>query len=139
MVSFTDPNLEAVQERCKQNDVGNHSFNQEAPMRKFSICILAVAGVAAASTAHAANIMSSQSQRLSDPSSIEQVRLICDDSGRCYRTRGGRRVIVNSYNYAPRERYYERRRYRHYDEPRAGVGIDAPGVSVGVGVGGGRW
>ena len=25
---------------------------------------------------------------------IEQVRLVCDDYGRCYRTRGGRRVVI---------------------------------------------
>src|SRR5260370_40031536 len=33
---------------------------------------------------------------------IENVRLVCDQAGRCYRTRGGRRVIYgNSYGYAP--------------------------------------
>ena len=41
----------------------------------------------------------------------------------------------------PRDRYYERRsRDRDWDDgPRGGVGIRAPGVSVGVGVGGDRW
>ena len=40
----------------------------------------------------------------------------------------------------PRERYYERRTYRDWDDsPRAGVGIRTPGVSVGVGVGEDRW
>ena len=63
-----------------------------------------------------------------------------DDNGRCYRTRGSSRVIVrDSYAYAPRERYIEQRRYRDYDEPRAGVGIRAPGVDVGVGIAGERW
>ncbi len=34
--------------------------------------------------------------------SIENVRLVCDEFGRCYRTRGGRRVIYwNSYGYVP--------------------------------------
>ena len=40
----------------------------------------------------------------------------------------------------PRDRYYERRVYRDRDwddGPRAGVGIRAPGVSVGVGTD--RW
>ena len=63
---------------------------------------------------------------------IEQVRMVCDDLGRCYRTRGGARVIVregyDSYNYAPRERYIERRGY--YDG-----GYYAPGPSIGIGVG----
>jgi transposase len=43
-------------------------------------------------------------------------------------------------NYAPRERYIERRGYRDWDDgPRAGVGFRAPGVTVGVGVGEDRW
>src|SRR5258708_9922121 len=34
--------------------------------------------------------------------SIENVRLVCNEFGRCYRTRGGRRVIYgNSYGYWP--------------------------------------
>ena len=36
---------------------------------------------------------------------------------------------VISYGYAPRERYIERRGY----EERGGIGIRAPGVSVGIG------
>jgi hypothetical protein len=74
---------------------------------------------------------------------IENVRMVCDDLGRCYRTRGGRRVIVereygNSYNYyAPRERYIERRGY--YDTgPSVGIGVGPGGVGFGVGVGP-RW
>jgi hypothetical protein len=64
---------------------------------------------------------------------IENVRLVCDDYGRCYRTRGGRRVVIqqeygDSYNYAPRERYIERRGY--YD---GGYYDNAPGVGIGVG------
>src|SRR5258708_31779233 len=38
--------------------------------------------------------------------SIENVRLVCDQYGQCYRTRGGRRVIVQGgyggYGYGPR-------------------------------------
>ncbi len=78
---------------------------------------------------------------------IENVRMVCDDSGRCYRTRGGRRVVIereygDSYNYAPRERYIERRGY--YDGgyygsgPSVGIGVGPGGVGVGVGVGS-RW
>jgi len=73
---------------------------------------------------------------------IENVRLVCDDAGRCYRTRGERRVIVerdygDSYNYAPRDRYIERRGY--YNEgPSVGIGVGPGGVGFGVGVGP-RW
>ena len=72
-------------------------------------------------------------------SNIQNVRMVCNENGRCWRERGESRVIVreprNSYGYAPRERYIERRSYRDWDDgPRAGVGFRAPGVSVGVGV-----
>jgi len=71
------------------------------------------------------------------PDSNIHVRMVCNEYGRCWRQRGERRVIIReSYNYAPRERYIERRGY--YDNgPRVGVGIGGPGV--GVSVGGNRW
>jgi hypothetical protein len=74
-------------------------------------------------------------------SNIENVRMVCNENGRCWRERSGRRTVVeDSYGYAPRERYIERRGYYdggYYDDgPRVGIGV-APGVGVGVGVG--RW
>ena len=77
---------------------------------------------------------------------IENVRLVCDDYGRCYRTRGGRRVVIqeygNSYDYVPRERYIERRGYYdggYYNNgPSVGIGVGPGGVGVGIGVGP-RW
>jgi len=82
---------------------------------------------------------------LTSDSAVEQVRLVCDDSGRCYRTRGGRRVIVersygNSYNY-DRRGYGERRGYGggyNNGGPSVGIGVGPGGVGVGVGVGP-RW
>jgi hypothetical protein len=110
-------------------------------MKTFAIALLAgVGALAAASGAKASDIYTTS--EYTNPNLVQQVRLVCDDAGRCYRTRGGARVIVrDSYNYMPRERYYERRTYhRDWDDgPRAGVGIRAPGVSVGVGVGDDRW
>ena len=64
---------------------------------------------------------------------IQNVRMVCNENGRCWRERGERRVIIrerDSYGYAPRERYIER---RGYDEDRGGVRFRAPGVSVGIG------
>ncbi|PSO15526.1 hypothetical protein [Bradyrhizobium sp. MOS003] len=108
-------------------------------MKTFTIALLAgVGALAAASGAKASDIYTSS--EYTNPDLVQQVRLVCDDSGRCYRTRGGARVIVReSYNTMPRERYYERRSYhRDWDDgPRGGVGIRAPGVSIGVG--GDRW
>ena len=74
---------------------------------------------------------------------IENVRMVCDDSGRCYRSRSGRRVVIeqgyDSYNYAPRERYIERRGYYdggYYNRgPSVGIGVGPGGVGVGFGAG----
>jgi hypothetical protein len=108
-------------------------------MKTLAIALLAGAAALSAGSARASDVYVSDGY--ANPDLVQQVRLVCDENGNCYRTRGGARVIVrDSYNYAPRERYYERRTYRGYDDgPRAGVGIRAPGVSVGVGVGGDRW
>jgi hypothetical protein len=66
-------------------------------------------------------------------SNIQNVRMVCNENGRCWRERGERRVIIresgDAYGYAPRERYIERRGY----EERGGIGFRAPGVSVGIG------
>ena len=110
-------------------------------MRTFAIALLAGAGaLSVGSAAKASDIYTSS--EYTNPDLVQQVRMVCDEDGRCYRTHGGSRVIVrDSYNYAPRERYIERREYRDRDwddGPRGGVGIRTPGVSVGVGVGD-RW
>jgi hypothetical protein len=74
--------------------------------------------------------------------SIENVRLVCDRFGRCYRTRGGRSVNYgNNYGYAPG--YYGRPGYYgggpgYYGGgygPGVGVGIGPVGVGVGFGRG----
>ena len=108
-------------------------------MKTLAIALLAGAAALSVGSARASDIYVSDGY--ANPDLVQQVRLVCDEYGNCYRTRGGARVIVrDSYNYAPRERYYERRTYRDYDDgPRAGVGIRTPGVSVGVGVGSDRW
>ena len=106
-------------------------------MRKIAIGRLAGASALMAGSANASDIYTSS--EYTNPDLIQQVRMVCDDSGRCYRSRESRVIVRDSYNYAPRERYIERRHYRDYDEPRAGVGIRAPGVSVGVGVDSDRW
>ena len=104
-------------------------------MRKLTIALLAGAGAlfAVAGNANASDIYTSSEYTNSDL--LQPVRLVCDDSGRCFNTRGRSRVIVrDSYNYMPRDRFIERRHYRDWDEgPRAGIGFRAPGVSVGVG------
>jgi len=102
---------------------------------------LAGAGMLVATNAFAADsLVQTGVYSQADNPGITDVRLVCDDAGRCYRTRDSRRVVIqeygDSYNYAPRERYIERRGY-YDDGPRVGVGIGPAGV--GIGVGGGRW
>jgi hypothetical protein len=113
-------------------------------MRKISIALLASAGVLFTNSVMAADVFTNDATYFGmNQPSVEQVRLVCDDSGRCYRSRGSRRVVIqqgygDSYNYAPREQYIERRGY-YNDQPRSGIGFSAPGVSIGVGVGNDRW
>ena len=107
-------------------------------MRKIAISLLAGAGALLSGSVNASDIYTSSEYRNSDL--VQQVRMVCDEDGRCYRTRGSRVIVRDSYGYAPRERYIERRTYRDWDDgPRAGVGFRAPGVSVGVGVDSDRW
>jgi hypothetical protein len=109
-------------------------------MRKLVITLLAGAGALFVTGANATDIYTSSEYTNSDL--VQPVRMVCNEDGRCYRSRSGSRVIIrDSYDYyAPRDRYIERRGYRDWDDgPRAGVGFRAPGVSVGVGVGDDRW
>lgn len=112
-------------------------------MRTLVIALLAGAGALSIGSGARASDFYTTSE-YSNPDLVQNVRMVCDDSGQCYRTRGGKRVIIregyrDSYNsYEPRARYYERRTYRDYNDGPS-VGIRAPGVSVGVGVGGDRW
>src|SRR5258707_10741147 len=107
-------------------------------MRKLILPLAIGASALFASAASAAPLSNGIS--VMPDNGIENVRMVCDEFGRCYRT-GGRRVVVergyDSYNYAPRERYIERRGY-YDDGPRVGIGVGPGGVGVGVGVGP-RW
>jgi hypothetical protein len=94
-------------------------------MRKITIALLAGAGALFVGSANASDIYTGSEYTNSDL--LQPVRLVCDDSGRCYRRGGSRVIIRDSYNYMPRERYIERRSYRDWDDgPRAGVGFRAP-------------
>jgi hypothetical protein len=113
----------------------------EDTMNKLAVTLIGVSTLFG--TAAVAAPLAPAVSGMTPDSNIQNVRMVCNEDGRCWRERGERRVIIrdsynDSYNYAPRERYIERRGY-YDDGPRVGVGFGAPGVSVGVGVGGGRW
>jgi len=95
-------------------------------MRKLTLTLLAGAGALIASSAYAADEI-----QIGDSSPLlHQARLVCNDTGRCWDTRGDRRVIIGYNYYAPR-RYYDDGYYHR----GPGVGIRGPGFSVGVGPG----
>ncbi len=103
-------------------------------MNKLAIALALGASALLTSAASAAPL--SHDVSVAPASNVQNVRMVCNENGRCWRERGERRVIIrepgDSYGYEPRERYIERRGY--YDEDRgAGIGFRAPGVSVGIG------
>jgi hypothetical protein len=102
---------------------------QEDIMNKIAISLAVSATALFATAATAAPLTVNPS--VAPDSNIQNVRMVCNENGRCWRERGERRVIIrDSYGYdAPRERYIERRGY----EERGGIGFRAPGVSVGIG------
>lgn len=107
-------------------------------MYKMTIA-LAIGASAAFVTAASAAPLSNRSSIV--PNAVESVRVVCDESGRCIRTRGEPRVIIrrdnDGYNYAPRERYMDRRGYDdggYYDRgPGVGIGVGPGGVGIGFG------
>jgi hypothetical protein len=106
-------------------------------MNKFMISIALGASALFATAASAAPL--SHGVAVIPDNGIENVRMVCNEYGRCWRDRGPRRVIIdNSYDYAPRERYIDRRGYNdgYYNNgPSVGIGVGPRGVGVGVGVG----
>ena len=100
-------------------------------MNILSISLAAGASVFFMTAASAAPFSAGAS--IAPESNIQNVRMVCNENGRCWRERSERRVIIreprDSYGYAPREGYVQR---RGYDEDR-GIGFRAPGVSIGIG------
>ncbi|WP_314956313.1 hypothetical protein [Bradyrhizobium cosmicum] len=95
-------------------------------MRRMILTLLAGAGALTASSAYAADEL-----QIGDASPLlHQARLVCDDAGRCWHSRGDRRVIIgDDYYYGPRRYGYYDRGY--YDRP--GIGVHGPGFSFGIG------
>jgi len=106
-------------------------------MKTIAIALAVCASALFATAASAAPL--SVDRSIQPDSNIQDVRMVCNDNGRCWRERGERRVIIRepreSYGY-DRGRSMERRDYedrRGYDDRRGGIGIQVPGVSVGIG------
>src|SRR5882757_6073327 len=93
-------------ERSEDGFVGiGGNFPGVGQMRKIAIS-LAAGTTALLATAAGAGPLSNSVTVLPD-SNIENVRMVCNEDGRCWRERGGRTIVRESYGYAPRERYIE--------------------------------
>ena len=105
-------------------------------MKKIILSLALGAGALFATAASAAPIANGIA--VLPDNGIENVRMVCDQYGHCWRERSRRVVIEDSYN-APRQGYVERRGYddgRYYNSgPSVGVGVGPGGVGIGVGVG----
>ena len=106
-------------------------------MKKLAVSLLAgAAALVAASSAQAAPL-SPATPTLDN--GIENVRMVCNEWGRCWREPGRRVIIDNSYNYYEPGYRYRRGYYNGYYNPGPGVHFNAPGVSIGIGGGYHSW
>ena len=110
--------------------------------------LIAAAGALLATSVSAAPLIS-QSSAVSTASLTENVRLVCNEYGRCYRSRGyaARRYYRDSYAYQPQiyaepSYGYSQRGYG-YSQPGYGNGYGngyyGGGPSIGFSFGGGGW
>ena len=95
-------------------------------MTKLAVSLLAgAAALAITSSAQAAPLVPT-APVVDD--GIPNVRLVCNEWGRCWQTRGPR-YYGDSYNYYEPSYRYQRRHYHR----GPGVHLDAPGVHFGLG------
>lgn len=106
-------------------------------MNKLTVSLLVGAAALFVSSAQAAPLTNGMP---SIGNGVENVRMVCNENGRCWRERRGSRTVIidrsrDSYNHGPR-------RHRHHGDRHGhggpGIGIQVPGVSIGVGGGGHR-
>ena len=104
-------------------------------MKKLIISVALGAGALFATAASAAPLANGVA--VMPDNGIENVRMVCNEYGRCWREPSRRVIVEDSYGYAPRERYIERRGYYdggYYDRgPGVGIGVGPGGVGVGLG------
>jgi hypothetical protein len=94
------------------------------------IVLTSIAGLALLTSAAGAAPLSPGAIGSSELSNIEQVRMVCNEYGRCWHTRGPRYVE----RYVDDDSYVVRRGY--YDRP---YGYYGGGPSIGFSFGTGRW
>jgi hypothetical protein len=83
-------------------------------MTQLKTILLVAAGVGGLSASAAASPMNVSTVQQSSP--VQNARMICDDRGRCFETRGRVYRDYDEDYVAPRRSYEYRRPYRDYDE-----------------------
>ena len=73
-------------------------------MKTIAVALALASSALLSSGANAAPITVNPS--MAPDNGVENVRLVCDEYGRCYRRGGPRVVVQEGYGYAPRDRYY---------------------------------
>jgi hypothetical protein len=121
---------------CRNAVADLSTHNQEEIMKTILSIIGATTLLASAASAAP---LSPAAVGIAEASSIDQVRLVCNEDGRCFRTRGPRYVQ----RYVD-DGYYPRRSYNYYGGPGyysgpAYGGYYGGGPSIGFSFGTGRW
>src|SRR3981189_3784616 len=98
--------IKILREHSAIRRVGPHPKWRSRTIKNVVISFALGAGALLSSGANAAPL--SVSPSVLPDNGVENVRSVCDEYGRCYRTRGGRRVVIeqeygDSYNYADRK------------------------------------
>jgi hypothetical protein len=94
--------------------------------------LLAAAAVASLATAASAAPLNPGGLAALETANVEQVRLVCDEYGRCFRTRGPRYVQ----RYYDDDAYVARRSYGYYGGPGyydRGYGYGGPSIGCSFG------
>jgi hypothetical protein len=102
------------------------------------LTLLATAAIGAAAIGSASAMPFGNGAAAPGDSFVQDVRLVCDQFGRCYETRRSHRAARY---YAPREYdrpayyggYHGGHDYGYYNGPRVGIGVGPVGIGVGIG------
>ena len=100
-------------------------------MRTSTIALLAgIGALSAVGSARASDIYTTS--EYANPDLVQQVRMVCDDSGQCYRTRGGQRVIIQENIATPTILRTARALYTNAADTIRRLYNDGPSVGIGV-------
>jgi hypothetical protein len=124
----------------KLDCVTDTAFSQRTfPMTNLKLTLLAAAAIGAVSIGGASAMPFSKAPAAIGDSHVQDIRVVCDDNGRCYNTRRTyRRSYSHGPGYAPgyynngynNGGYYARPSYGYYDGPRVGIGLGPIGLGI---------